>query len=67
MHLARELISDPVKSRHRRQLRCLSRSWRHRLILGNYDPPAMMPVMRKIRELIPSPAATPKSEQTQKR
>ena len=27
------------------------------VILGNYDSPAMMQVMRKIRELLPSPAA----------
>jgi CubicO group peptidase (beta-lactamase class C family) len=27
------------------------------VVLGNYDPPAMMPVVRKIRELLPSPGA----------
>jgi CubicO group peptidase (beta-lactamase class C family) len=29
------------------------------VILSNYDPPAMMPVIMKVRELIPAPSAVP--------
>ena len=35
------------------------------IILSNYDPPAMMPVMMKIRELIPA-GSSPVSQQPQK-
>jgi len=33
------------------------------VILGNYDPPAMMPVVKEIRELLPTP--TPAAALTQ--
>jgi len=29
------------------------------IILANYDPPAMMPIIMKIRELIPSATPSP--------
>jgi CubicO group peptidase (beta-lactamase class C family) len=35
------------------------------VILGNYDPPAMMPVVKKIRELIPTPTPSSNSAQSQ--